>query len=452
MNRHQNTALMVAFNYPPSATAGVHRTLRFTRFLGQTGWQSCVLTCAPNQDTRLDSKLADMIPAEVSVNHVALSRPEERQNQTRSAKGPAVEQHSSAGEDVATNPRVPGLRQQVKELLFAIPDDRIGWKKAAVSRGLELVRQHHIAVVYATAPPFTTLLVGREIARKAGLPLVLDFRDPWTRVPWGPRNKSSLANRWAARLERLCVSSASAVILNTAELKDDFIQFYNRMPPQKFIAIPNGYDPDVRNRIENLPAATPRPADSQQPRRLLHPGSMYRNRDPRPIVDAIALLKEQGINVILEQVGYCDANFDLAAYANARNVSDLIHIKPAIAHHEMLQYMSEVDAFLLLQPGTGLQIPGKLFEMILYRKPILALCVPGAVANVIQRYNIGTIADADNAAQIAVAIRKLFDHAIASENWDSIIADFDGRYLTQQLADVFNSVISSAQSLDNLHD
>ncbi|TWU54487.1 Glycosyl transferases group 1 [Rubripirellula tenax] len=365
----------------------------------------------------------------------------------------------------ASDPRyfksvVSGMRQKSSELLFAIPDNRIAWKKDAVDRGLQIVRENNCRLVYATAPPFSSLLVGREIAMRAGLPLVIDFRDPWTRVPWGPRNKSWLANRWVARLEKKCVTDASAVVLNTPELENDFVTHYSQQPREKFSSIPNGFDPEIKLRIDSYTesrssaeesgATGSTVQESGGAMRLLHPGSVYRNRDPRPIIDAIAKLHRSGLSVFLEQIGFCDDNFDLKNYAIEKGVGDLVEVKPAVPHDEMLRRMAKVDGFVLLQPGTALQVPGKLFEMLLFRKPILAICVPGAVSSIVQRYQIGTIAEAGNVDQIANAIRQISKGNSLPSLWDEAQKRFDGQQLTKEMASVFDCVSNAAEGLSDL--
>ncbi|MGB7324029.1 MAG: hypothetical protein WBD31_04100, partial [Rubripirellula sp.] len=173
----------------------------------------------------------------------------------------------------------------------------------------------------------------------------------------------------------------------------------------------------------------------------LHPGSVYRNRDPRTIVDAIATLRQSGLDVILEQVGFCDENFDLQNYAMKKGVSDLIEVKPALPHDQMLRRMAEVDGFVLLQPGTALQVPGKLFEMILFRKPILAICVPGAVSNIVEQYRLGTIAEAGDVQQITSAIRKMATAVPSQSLWNEAQMKFDGRRLTEEMATVFEDAV-----------
>ncbi|WP_323379624.1 glycosyltransferase [Stieleria sedimenti] len=421
-----------------------------------------MLTSSPEDHSRLDNHLASLVPPDIQVDGVKLVRPEDaiklrlrRTLRRTNAKQPTSSVTSDrlsgssgsvvpgSADEARPDTTLQKLRRQATELAFAIPDDRIGWKRNAVTKGMEIVSERRPSLIYATAPPFSSLLVGQAIAREANLPLVLDFRDPWTRVPWGPRNKSWIANRWVARLERSCVYDASVVILNTPELRDDFANYYSKLPCEKFVSITNGFDPEIRPSIQSYLDAQVVASKDDKPLRLLHPGSLYRNRDPRPVVDAVAKLKANGKTIVLEQVGYCDPNFDLLRYAADRGVESQIEIKPAIPHDQMLRRMAEVDAFLLLQPGTSLQVPGKLFEMILFKKPILTLCVPGAVANIVNRYQIGTIAQADDADSIASAMAKLWTNSTTSAMWDSVAADFDGRSLTKQLADVFNTAIAT---------
>lgn len=463
MSDDAKSVLMVAFNFPPSVSAGIHRTLRFTRFLPEYGWSPTILTSKPSRNAQVDLELLNLVPADVAVHDVELIRPEDvfksrvkaalSSIKPPSRTSPGNEKLGSLKNVSGSSQRDPeearpmfrsivsGIWEKSNELLFAIPDNRIAWKKDAVKRGLQIVRENDCRLVYATAPPFSSLLVGREIARKANLPLVIDFRDPWTRVPWGPRNKSWLANRWVARLENMCVNDASKVVLNTRELEIDFVDHYKQQLREKFTSIPNGFDPEIKSRIESHLATCPVASPTGRPMRLLHPGSVYRNRDPRTIVDAIATLRQSGLDVILEQVGFCDENFDLQNYAMKKGVSDLIEVKPALPHDQMLRRMAEVDGFVLLQPGTALQVPGKLFEMILFRKPILAICVPGAVSNIVEQYRLGTIAEAGDVQQITSAIRKMATAVPSQSLWNEAQMKFDGRRLTEEMATVFEDAV-----------
>ncbi len=99
--------------------------------------------------------------------------------------------------------------------------------------------------------------------------------------------------------------------------------------------------------------------------------------------------------------------------------------------------MQAADALVLVQPGTHLQVPGKLYEMLMFRKPILALADDGATADVIRDYRLGLVADPRDTDAIADGLRVLLrDGPTLAEDadWPAALEAFDGRRLTQQLA------------------
>ena len=75
-------------------------------------------------------------------------------------------------------PRWQGAVRAVVDVVLQ-PDPQVLWAPAAVRAGRQLLSEVPHDVVVATAPPFSALLVGARLARAAGLPLVLDYRDEW---------------------------------------------------------------------------------------------------------------------------------------------------------------------------------------------------------------------------------------------------------------------------------
>jgi len=72
----------------------------------------------------------------------------------------------------------------------------------------------------------------------------------------------------------------------------------------------------------------------------------------------------------------------------------------------------------------------------------LAICVPGAVSNIIDQYKIGTIAQAGDVEGIVDAMARLETSDTSLANWDKALTQFDGQVLTQRLASVFDAVIT----------
>ncbi|MEO1995969.1 MAG: glycosyltransferase [Planctomycetaceae bacterium] len=176
--------------------------------------------------------------------------------------------------------------------------------------------------------------------------------------------------------------------------------------------------------------------------RICHPGSLYRKRDPRSLVEAIALLGNEGHDISFEQIGNCSPAFDLPSFARRLGVSDRVKVHAPVPHHEILRRMIECDVLLLLQPGTRTQVPGKLFEMVLTGKPILALTEEGATADLVQGYRLGAVARSDDPAGIAEAIKQCAQLVGSSDKSrrTAALEDFDGRTLTGRLAGVFDEL------------
>ncbi len=79
------------------------------------------------------------------------------------------------------------------------------------------------------------------------------------------------------------------------------------MDANKFCCIANGYDNDLLEQVASMSPRENRPSRFT----ILHPGSLYRRRDPTPILHALASLKSSGNEVSFQQLGHCDPVFGL---------------------------------------------------------------------------------------------------------------------------------------------
>ncbi|MDQ7051587.1 MAG: hypothetical protein Q9P14_01310 [candidate division KSB1 bacterium] len=106
-------------------------------------------------------------------------------------------------------------------------------------------------------------------------------------------------------------------------------------------------------------------------------------------------------------------------------------------HQQCLVEMTRADALLLLQPGTRIQIPAKIYEYIAVRKPIFAISPPGVISRMMQEYNLGWWADADDIDQIREALLDMAQFFKSQQgHWPinaSVLEAFDGRRLVQQI-------------------
>lgn len=446
------SALLVSYHFPPIAAAGVFRSLRLAKYLPEFGWKPVVVSVDPDYSgDRIDADLVTQLPAGTVVSrpgmlHLERSLTEWFRKPQKSSSGGASDTDSGTEKGGSASRSGSGRSgwklwlQHLRDLLFHTPDKLVGWVPYAVSSGLRLVRENHVEVIYSTGPPHSAHLAGLLLKRLTGLPWVADFRDPWSRQPWRDQSRNPWGYSAGGLLEAECVRRASAVILNTDRLADSFRQHYVNEPLSKFQVVSNGFDPELRTTVQELldrvPAAGP-----ERTFRMLHAGSLYNQRSLRPFVDVVRALRSEGLPVSFEQIGHCSNEAETNAYIRECNLQEHVTIRTPVPHRQALEASANADILVLIQPGNRLQVPGKLFEMMLFGKPVLALADDGAASDLVRKHQLGVVVGSDDPAEMLAAIRRLVLSLRDGGDPGMVptgIATYDGRKLVQRIAALFD--------------
>lgn len=430
--------LMVGAHYWPSQRAGVQRLLRFVRLLPQFGWHPVVLTQSMSASSCATDPTAEgEHPPSTEIVRVPSWRPEAYGNPPSDTVQPSKPEISLERRSWAFKE----FLRDVRDFLVATPDAYIAWTVPAIPAALRALTRYRCEVVYTTGPPHSTHWVGYAVKRLRHVPWVADFRDPWARKPWGMSRENPWGKRQWGWMERRVVQTADRVILNTERALEEFRRHYREFPAEKFVAIPNGCDPELAALVDGWRRQPANRPDSQG-WRLCHAGSLYRQRDPRPLMRAISLLRARGWAVEFHQVGVCDASFQVPEFLKQLGNPGWLRVSSPVPHQQALRAMFDADGLVLIQPGTDLQVPGKLYEMMLMQKPILAWTPrAGATAELIERYRLGCVVEDSSPEALAAGLESLFQRPHEGA-WEQARHDFDARSLTQRLADVFDAVKS----------
>jgi glycosyltransferase involved in cell wall biosynthesis len=297
-----------------------------------------------------------------------------------------------------------------------VPDREAGWIPIALYKGLQIVKRENIRVLYSSAPPWTAHVIAGLVKKKTGIRWIADIRDPWTRRPWLPAEmRRGTRYNMLKRIETTVVHLADRVVLNTDPLRREFSAFYHDINPAKFTTIINGIDPDD---YQSLESSAPLTSDRFV---ITHGGSLYRKRDPRPFLTAVAeLIKEKAISegdLVIRFVGAVDPEFNIYDWIRRGELQKVVTIDPSLPHGKYLELLSCSDLLLLIQPETDLQVPSKLFEYIAVGRPILALVHDGATKSLVEEYKRGHIVDPYDVTAIKKA---LLDHI---DGWPVIKED-----------------------------
>jgi len=400
------------------------RTLKFTRYLAEFGWNPAVVTVDPKHYDTCDERLNQQIPSDVQV----VRTPAINTKKAFSIKGRYLK-------------------------ACAIPDRFIGWLPYAVSAGRKLIREWEPNAIYSTSPIATSHMVAWTLKRMTGLPWVADFRDPWTE-PELEQNPRAPLFRLESHLERQVLKVADRLIFTTAPLRDYVLAHANTDLADKAVVIPNGYDEDD---FAELPRILP----ERSPVLLTHTGLVDENyRSPVPLLRCIASLcdvghvRRDGIRIQFVGGGAYVRSEAFRKLVSELALDEVVIVRDRVKYTESLELQLRSHVLVLLQCGddTRTLIPAKAFEYLRVGRPVLALVPDSATSALLNETGGATVVDPADEGAIRTALLALIARAQAG-NWSSTVNTaalqrYRRRELTLRLADV----LSEASGLGRTED
>lgn len=418
---HRNV-LVIAYYFPPLGLSGVQRTTKFVKYLPQYGWEPTVLTVTPTGYYAIDpTLLLDVERAEIirtgSLDVNALFR----------KKG------------VVTMPseRIRKMLQFIGDTLF-IPDTKIGWKSRAVKAAAERFQQKKFDLIFATAPPQTDFLIGRDLKRMLGIPLVLDYRDAWLDYPF-KYFPTPLHRYWNYRLEKQVVQTADRIVVTHRRVKESILKRYPTLSYNDVVIIPQGYDP------EDFQFEEHEPMPRHDRLRITHAGTFYAGRNPVALFSAVKRLLHESpqLENKLEICLIGTVRKEDRKLAQQLGVSNVVRFLGYLDHRECTKYLlaSDVLYFVL---DNDYQSPGKLYEYFGARKPILASVVDGYMKELVEDSGAAVCVPLHDVAAHEQALRDLirqYERKKLKQLPETFANQFSRRALTAELARQFESLM-----------
>lgn len=446
--------LIVAYFFPPIAASGSVRPRAFARHLPDNGWDPVVLAADPSSTAHLfgtDETLSTLLSDGIAVHRVphrsvlqtaidirdGVRRAAGRQSATRHERAPSGPAPSvprswlSQCRDTVSTTKEAALRH-----LFLFPDLQASWFRPAVRHGARLLTRDPVDAIFATGSPWTSLLVGMTLARRFRLPFIADFRDPWTRNNYHHWYHPSLLARARAAEARIC-RQARWVVTNTDRLRAQFQADHPAMR-EKFVTITNGFDdpsPPMADAVATV--------DHRRRVELWHFGSLYKNRNPVALLNAIAALDAEGLippdALRVRFVGLWAVNDPVSErLASTLEARGLMTREPQISRDECVRQMRMAPALLAIQPDSPLQIPAKIYEYAAARRPILVIGGEGATADLVEKYHLGRYCP-DRVDELKAIIQNLLrGRTVLPVPQHEDHSRFDYAQLTQRLANTLD--------------
>ena len=382
---YMKRVLVITYYWPPSGGSGVQRWVKFAKYLLGEGWQ-CVVCTPENPDLIAeDSTLGAEIPPEVEVLRRPIIEPYEAYRRLLGRKkGQAVTPISSGSKSFKEK-----LSLYVRGNFF-VPDPRVWWVRPTARFLKKYLREHSVDVIVTTGPPQSMHLIGQRLTKATGIPWIPDFRDPWTKMYY--LKHLPLTKRTWRRLEKMeqsVIDEASAVLTVTPLVQE----FYAAKTKTPVAMITNGFD-------EEDFTGEPAPDGYFN---ITHTGLFAKDGNPLELWKVLGAMaaedQEFKAKLRLRLAGKTDPEV-LQAIAEAKLAQNVVNLGYCV-HADAVREQKNATVLILPlrhDPDSRIILPGKLFEYLASRRPMLGIGqVDGAMARVVSDCAAGAVCDWDDA-------------------------------------------------------
>lgn len=420
--------LIISYYYPPLLDVGALRSLGFSRYLPEYGWQPYVIS-VKNPDPAYCLLGNESFPSHVQVFY------------TRSLMNLA-RFHGMANGFLS---RLLGLfgknHPQNPADIFFLPDIFVGWVPLSCWRAYQIIQKYGIEVIYVTAKPFSSTLTGTILKRLTGKVLILDFRDPISLEASGEGVPAENHLYWnfIRRMEKMVVSQADWLLLTSQGTQDRYLNLYPFLK-DKCSVIYNGF-------LDELLPADPCSANAQFS--IIYTGNFY---PTLPGSDVFF----QGLQQVLAEGKISGEKIRFWYFGDNeewfQSMKEKYRLHGVIQHcgytnrKKALQHICDSSLFLLRSRGD--MISAKLYEALAIGKPILSLDSTEEVAQMIRNYssNFYLLHPGDGPGKVAEAIQGAYVRWERGD-WPNVpnqvyLERFNKRHLTHQLATILERVCS----------
>jgi len=427
--------LVITYYWPPSGGAGVQRWVKFVKYLPQFGWEPVIYTPENPEMPAIDHSLEKDIPEGIKIIKTKIREP---YTVYKKFVGRSKDDQIKAG--FLSEKKKPGLAEKISVWIrgnLFIPDARKFWIKPSVKFLKDYLQKNPVEVIVSTGPPHSMHLIAKEVSQKLKIPWVTDFRDPWTNIDfYKDLMLTQNSDRKHHQLEKEVLEKADRVIVISQGMASDFEKNVDR----GYEVISNGFDE------EDMNSGTLQPDAKFS---IAHIGAMVPARNPVTFWKAIHELVSNDRDLVadleIKLVGQVD--YSVHEMISNLGLEKFVRFIPYLPHNEVVKLQQKVGVLLLVinnTPNAKMVVTGKIFEYINTGRPILCIGPrDGDAAAILNDTDTGIVYDYEDLAGIKNVIRSFYlkykagDLKVKGRN----IAKYSRRNLTNQLAEVLNSLI-----------
>lgn len=440
--------LFISYEFLPIKSGGVYRPLGFIKYLKEFNYEPIILTLdltslkKTNLIFNIDESLGADIISQNKILHIPTSLYDKKSSRVIDFL------------NIYFNP---------------IGREAIGWKNNFNKYANEIIQKEKPELIFVTAPPFSVLLLAKELSKKHELPLVVDFRDAWSNWVVGPyASYFHYLNVFLA--ERKILKSANKIVVTSKQTIADFCKLHLAVSNSKFYYIPNGYDGELNTWVNEL-------VDKKEIV-IGYVGSFYYSPNARESL-LTPWYKKRGHKILQYTPSQQDWLYRSPFYffktlsqlfilhpvlkdkvkvkfagrkpewlqnmVKEFNLEKIVEFLGVLPHAESIKFQRKVDMVLITSSkvidGLDYSIAGKTYEYFQNQKPILAFVCEGAQKEILEESGMAIICDPDNIEKSSEILFNALAGKVKLNPNISFLNGLNKRKLTGKLVEVFDECL-----------
>jgi len=409
--------LYLSYHFPPYSNILSNRATEFSKRLIKSGYKIFVVSAKNNKNAPIDKELLKAVDSPLIQNTQVY-------NLSFSSSGVA-----------SSIKKISILKELFNIFLF------FHWLPLSFVKSCQIIRKNHIKIIYTSAPPFFSLALGYLLKKIFKIPLITEYRDPWSDNPYFLGNVSEFTKKNYNKIDKKVLKTSDAIIAISEGLKEYLIKsFPSIVQKEKIFVLPNGLEMN-----SSLSTDVNFPPNNKIV--LTFTGKLYGLRDLKPLIKIVSSVKELGKlkGVSLEINIFGRYNFEyLSNLIQKYNVSEYFSLKGFIPRDECLKKISE--STLTLHIGENFDYPTisfKVWDYLSMRKKIVYIGrVDSFTARFLEEFNLGFTIPVNNHEAGVKKFISLIDRLVANQINLEIdpkqLSNYTWDNLTPKLIDIFN--------------
>jgi len=427
--------LIISYYWPPCGGIGVLRCLKIAKYIRQFGWEPVIFTAEGADYPSIDHTNEKDIHPDTVILRQKIWEP---YNIYRAITG--KKKNTNVNNVFYTKEEKAGFAHNLSVWIrsnFFIPDARCMWIKPSVKFLTQYLKDNPVDAIFSDGPPHSNTRIATLLKQKTGIPWLADFQDPWTQIDYFSLLKlTSKGLKKHRKLEQEAFAAADKITIVSPTWKKEL----EIIGARNVSVIPWGYDPDDYDHLLH------NPSDNFI---ISHLGILGYDRNPKILFKVIAELIS--VNPIFKQKvrlkfpGQID--YSVKECVSKYKLDDFVDLPGNLNRKEALQLMKDSNLLLLLlnkQANAKGRIPGKLFEYLAVKRPILCIGdTNGDSANIITKTKSGYTSSYSDEKILKDTLVEEFSNFISGLNQEdtaSKIQEYSMLNICESIAEHLNKI------------